>query len=154
MSLCPSLRRWELRVSRVLRLRDRTLPWRVWKPLLLRADWPQWSRQEKGQSLVVPLNQMGESPRIYVKTGQWVESTLSFPQGEAGEKLRVEMLDGGVLESKNAGQLLTLGADLRVRVRAQISGNEGIHRVRVTRGTESYVLNYWAGAENIYAGNE
>jgi len=115
------------------------------------TEWPEVVWVEKGVPKPLAWNQLAETPRIYVQTGQWVEVRLRFPLGQPGEKIRVEMLDGGILGNDKPGELLSLGSDLSVVSKAQISGNEGIHRVRLTRGVESFTLNFWAGEENVYA---
>lgn len=95
--------------------------------------------------LPLEWNSLGETPRLPVEQKQWVEASLTFPGGQPGDKIRVEMLDGGILENEQIGHLLSLDKNLSVAVSAKMSPNPGIHRVRVTAGTDSYVLKYWAG---------
>lgn len=114
------------------------------------ADWPQITWLIGSSSVHVALNQLAETPRLYVETKQRVETRLVFPKGRSGDRVRVEMLDGGSLSSGTPGQLLTLGDDQAVKVEAKISENGGIHRVRLTTPTASLILNFWAGQENTY----
>jgi len=115
------------------------------------AHWPHISLTDQTGSHPVALHQTGETARVYVQPRAWVEAQLVFPKGQPKEQIRVEILDGGTLENQKSGDVLALGRDRSIRLKAQMSGNTGIHRVRVTLGAESYLLNYWVGPENTYA---
>jgi hypothetical protein len=114
------------------------------------ADWPQVTWLNGDAALPVALNQLAETPRLYVETKQPVAARLVFPQGRPGDRVRVELLDGGSLSNGTPGQLLTLGDDKALKLEAKISDNDGIHRVRLTTDTVTLILNFWAGAENTY----
>lgn len=92
-------------------------------------------------------NQTGDFQRVYVKPGSSVEVTVSYPEGQPGDKVVAVAQDGGSIDGKGIAKALTLDKQRNVTFTADTTTEGGIYRVLLRNGADRKTINIWAGQE-------
>jgi hypothetical protein len=120
-----------------------------------------WARARVGlgadRETVLTPNQLGQFPQVYVQARQTVPVVVEYPQDEPGAAVVVQMMDGGqlVAPERPAGidhdlvRLVYLDEHRQARFAVRVSGNEGMHRVVLTKGADQKQLDFWVGQERL-----
>jgi hypothetical protein len=98
-----------------------------------------------GLKTLLKPNQAGGLPRVFVASAETVQIILVFPQGTAGEQIRLTALDGGSLDGGEVGKTYTLDTDLKAVVSFTVSANDGTSRVGIDAEGQSLGLDFWVG---------
>jgi len=97
-----------------------------------------------GKSSNAMPNSIGLYPRIYVDAGSAVHVQLSV---DSGEQVGIQVLDGGMLEGKAAGNNLQGNADGHVKFDYLARKEPGSYRIAIyARGIQQF-FDFWVGPE-------
>lgn len=98
-----------------------------------------------GQTLQGDANELGIFPEIRVQPGQQVGVTVAYPEGQPGQRIVAAVEDGGLLQ--DGERVLPMQLDSQQAVTFNFTAGEarGIYRVTLRRGTETKMLQFWAG---------
>ncbi len=83
--------------------------------------------------------------RIKVARGEKMQLQITYPEGEAGQTVAVEVKDGGKLDNNSVAKVVQLDENKRLSFGFQVSMNRGIHHVLLRNGAEQTLLAFWAG---------
>jgi len=103
-----------------------------------------------GKSYHLNADGAGDFERIHIEPKQKIAVQVSYPQGEPGAKIIVEVVDGGHLDNKTIVQVQSLDAARSVAFNFQASDPTGIYRVTLRYGADLKELNFWAGPEPVF----
>jgi hypothetical protein len=98
-----------------------------------------------GDAYHLTPNQVGNFPRVHISAEETVAVDVDFVQGREGEAVSIMVLDGGQLDNGRPIRSETLGSDKKLSFQYQASGQRGIHRVRLTKGADQKILDFWVG---------
>lgn len=90
-------------------------------------------------------NQVSNFERVYVSERDVVSAEVTYPRAREGQIVVVQVLDGGKLENGLPTKKVELGSNRTVSLQFQVTENRGMHRVRLTRGTDEKILDLWVG---------
>jgi hypothetical protein len=100
-----------------------------------------------GQEYQLSSNQIGCFPRIYVEPQATIPVKLSYPDGNPGDSVVVEVEDGGHLNGRQMAEVATLDDQKTVQFQFQTTEQSGIYRIALLNGADTKVLNFWVGQE-------
>jgi cytoskeletal protein RodZ len=103
--------------------------------------------QANGKSYELTPNQMGNFERVYVAPKDKVQVQVSYPQGQAGDAVAVEVEDGGNLNKDQMSEVAKLDEQKTIQFQFQTTGQEGIYRIALRNGPDVKIVNVWAGQE-------
>lgn len=93
-------------------------------------------------------NQVGQFPRVYTRASSDVSARITYPEGQPGERVIVEVLDGGVLSPDTVmAKAFTLDASGSFDLNYTLSANDGTHRLALRKGTDVKMLEFWVGQD-------
>jgi hypothetical protein len=109
------------------------------------------------QAHVLTPNQIGDFPQVYVAARQTVAVVVEYPEAQPGAAIVVQMMDGGRLVEPERPpgidhdmvRLVRLDEQRTARFAVQVSGNDGMHRVVLTKGADKKQLDFWVGEERV-----
>jgi hypothetical protein len=84
-------------------------------------------------------------PRVYTDIGARAAVAVTFPDGEPGEPVVVQVEDGGALENSELTKLAQLDERRQVGFEFQMTKNPGLFRVVLRKGAERKTVEFWAG---------
>lgn len=90
-------------------------------------------------------NQLGRFERIYVTERDIVSATVTYPRGQEQQPVQLLVLDGGKLDNGKMTKLDSLDSTGRVTFDFQVTEQLGVHRVKLTKGTDQKILEFWVG---------
>jgi hypothetical protein len=102
-----------------------------------------------GKDYHLTPNQVGNFPRIDVKTKDTIHVQVAYPQGQPGDAVVVESEDGGSLDGKKTANITTLDSQQAVEFNFHTTEQPGIYHVALRNGADVKVLNFWAGPEPV-----
>lgn len=89
----------------------------------------------------------GDLPRVYAEAEERIEVSVSFPDGEPGEKIYVELPNGGSFpDSDQFGRVFELSADRTLSIPYITDESRGHCNVMVRHRGHSRSLPIWVGA--------
>jgi hypothetical protein len=71
---------------------------------------------------------------------------LNYPNGSKGDKVVVEVLDGGVLGNGKGVQVISLDGKRNMSFHFQVSDSLGLYRVTLRKGHDLKMIQLWVGA--------
>jgi cytoskeletal protein RodZ len=92
-------------------------------------------------------NEIGNFGRIYVKEQETAKVQLVLPKGEPGQGIGLQAEDGGRLDNGSIAKVDKLDVNSSVAFNFQVTQNRGTHRVTMTKGNETYMIDFWVGPE-------
>jgi len=92
-------------------------------------------------------NQVGGFDRIYLQPLQRVSITAQYPTGGAGDKILIEVEDGGKLDNQTVVENSELDSQRTITFGFTTSGQNGIHQVTLRNGTDIKTLDFYVGKE-------
>lgn len=78
---------------------------------------------------------------------QKVPLEIAYPQGRSGEKVIIEVLDGGTLENNKKVKVLTLNSQKKISFNFQVARDPGIYRLTLRKGDDIKEVQLWVGPE-------
>lgn len=106
-----------------------------------------------GKLILPEMNTIGEFFEQNVETSALVPVAIRYPDGVAGQKVGITMEDGGKVvldQKKDLSRVVQLDENLIASFLAEISPNDGIHRVTLRNGYDVRLLNFWAGPPRVF----
>lgn len=101
--------------------------------------------QVGGQTYRERSNEYGVFPELRIEPRQQVGIAVAFAQGDAGQRVVAMGEDGGVLRDGERVLPMQLDANRHVAFHFTAGHERGVYRIRLQRGTETKVLQFWAG---------
>jgi hypothetical protein len=98
-----------------------------------------------GKNYVLQPNQIGNFQRVYVEPGAIVPVKVTYPEGEAGEKLIIQAEDGGRLDSGKPVNVDELDQNKSLTFKFLLTNQIGVHRVTLRKGADVKTLDFWVG---------
>lgn len=92
-------------------------------------------------------NELGYFERVYLQPREKASVSLTWPEAQPGDKVVMEVEDGGELDNGKALQQQALDGSGSLQFAFQASQYDGIHRVVLRRGRQMKVLDFWVGPE-------
>ncbi|MCG3146571.1 MAG: hypothetical protein PCFJNLEI_00002 [Verrucomicrobiae bacterium] len=90
-------------------------------------------------------NEHGVFNEIRIQPNQPVAVAVAFGAGEAGQRVVAMVEDGGTLQDGQRVLPMELDAHRTVAFQFNTGDNRGIYRIRLRRGTETKLVQFWAG---------
>ena len=106
-----------------------------------------------GRYLRMMPNQAGNFPRVFVDKPEPVSIRVKMPDASVGDRVVVNVLDGGELVDGEARERYTVRLveeDRCVAVTLEPSANSGSHRVLFRHFGQTCVADVWVGPDNEY----
>ena len=98
-------------------------------------------------------NELGIFPRVLASAGEKIPVAITYEDGEPGDSVVVQVVDGGGLDDGVMAKVLHLNNSKSVAFTAGMSMQDGIHRVSLLKGGERKMLEFWVGAEPAVSAN-
>ncbi|MCG3148843.1 MAG: hypothetical protein PCFJNLEI_02292 [Verrucomicrobiae bacterium] len=90
-------------------------------------------------------NEHGVFNVIRIQERQQVALEVAFGAGDPGQRVVAMVEDGGTLRDGQRVLPMQLDAQLKVAFDFTASENRGVYRIRLRRGTETKMVQFWAG---------
>ncbi|HEY5743350.1 MAG TPA: hypothetical protein VIS99_12505 [Terrimicrobiaceae bacterium] len=100
-----------------------------------------------GRKYSLQPTQYGFFDRVLIEQSAKVPVQVTYPDGEPGEKVIVEVEDGGQLDNDSILAVQSLDDQKRLAFVFQATDQTGIFRVTLRKGGDVKTLNFWAGPE-------
>ncbi|HEY5895676.1 MAG TPA: hypothetical protein VIT91_20850 [Chthoniobacterales bacterium] len=100
-----------------------------------------------GRKYSLQPTQYGFFDRVLIEPSAKVPVQVTYPDGEPGEKVIVEVEDGGQLDNDSILAVQALDDEKRLAFVFQATDQTGIFRVTLRKGGDVKTLNFWAGPE-------
>lgn len=94
--------------------------------------------------VLVP-NQIGVFERLYVKPSQEIQISVGYPEANPGDKVVVEMNDGGLLGNGKPTDIIVLNEAKRASFQIKVTDAFGTHRVALYHNVDRKILDFWVG---------
>lgn len=91
--------------------------------------------------------QYGIFDQILVEPSSRIPVQVTYPDGEPGEKVIVEVEDGGRLDNDSILAIQSLDDEKRLAFVFRTTAQTGLFRVTLRKGADVKTLNFWAGPE-------
>lgn len=88
--------------------------------------------------------------RILIQPKDKIAVQIAYPQGDVGDKVAVEAVDGGHFDNKTISQVPVIDADHNINFTFNATDQLGIFRVVVVYRNETRELDFWAGPEPTF----
>ena len=105
----------------------------------------------RGKALTLEPNASNRFPRVYVEPQDTVAVTVRYPQGQPGQPVSIQVMDGGQLENQSIVHIAQLDANESLAFQFQLSDQPGIHRVVLSKDGVNKLFDFWAGPELPFA---
>ncbi|HEY5893346.1 MAG TPA: hypothetical protein VIT91_08960 [Chthoniobacterales bacterium] len=100
-----------------------------------------------GRKYSLQPTQYGFFDRVLIGPSAKVPVQVTYPDGEPGEKVIVEVEDGGQLDNNSILAVQALDDEKRLAFVFQATDQTGIFRITLRKGDDVKTLNFWAGPE-------
>ena len=88
----------------------------------------------------------GTFETVFLEEAQTAKVTVRYPDGRADEAVHVEILDGGrFADAKGIGQLKRLDGNGSLSFAYVPTGESGMARVSLRKGTQINIVDFWVG---------
>jgi hypothetical protein len=99
------------------------------------------------QNYLLTPNQLGNFERVNIAPKQKVAVDVSYPEGQAGDPVSVEVEDGGHLNQNQMAEVTALDGQDSIHFQFQPTDQAGIYRIVLRSGADVKVVNFWVGQE-------
>lgn len=100
------------------------------------------------KTVELKTNSGGSFQRISgVKPDAVLPVEITYPDGKEGEPVAISVLDGGRINRDKIVDVVKLNAERICAFQFQVTGNTGLFRVLVTKGSDQKLVQVWVGAE-------
>lgn len=102
--------------------------------------------QAGGKNYRLQANQQGGFEQIPIEAKTAVPITVHYENGEPGEVVAAQVLDGGALkDGKHIADVVALDEQGNIALSFTSGDQRGIYRVRLMKGGDFKTLNFWVG---------
>lgn len=96
-------------------------------------------------------NEIGHFPRVYIKANQTVPVEVSYPDGQLGDPVVIQVEDGGALDNALAAKVDKLDSLKKIAFKFTANADLGVYRIVLRKGADLRVLDFWVGDEQPMA---
>lgn len=97
-----------------------------------------------GVSYHLTPNQSGAfDPVSNIAPMQKIPIEVIYPEGRSGEKVVIEVLDGGTLDQNKKVKVVTLNSQKKISFNFQLATDPGIYRITLRKGEDLKEVNFW-----------
>jgi hypothetical protein len=91
-------------------------------------------------------NQMGTFDLVPdIQPMQKIPVEIAYPQGRSGEKVIIEVMDGGSIDDNKKVKVVQLNSGNKISFNFQVASDPGMYRVTLRKGEDVKEIQLWVG---------